>query len=516
MLLPAPLSYGRALLSSVLLLASLTQSTLGSPSELELEHPLTSQAPYHYVPSLSAYRVTSLTRNVEVGGATTKASSVFTIEAANRPTDDANEWVLALADQTGTGNDQAKLSWLEVTTGRTGATRKPAAVRGLGYDATKRVQFYAVTLPASAASSPEAVTVTTVHLHQSIPKPAFVAQEASGQGLYWESDLLDGAAVLLGVDGIGEGGLKVKVKAPSPKAFQDKSPEGWSVSHPSGSTTITYTNAAPVSPVPQIAAVHYEYPEPILAVTNLTRTMQVSHWANTITIQDDLALINAGPKLKGHFSRLSHQAISYMRRNAANLSPTTVTSINFLLPPRVQAPFFIDEVGNVSTSNFAPSPKLGGVSHLRISPRYPLMGGWNYTFSIGYQQPLDDVLKYDAKQGIYKLAIPFLTSIKGAAFDDVEVKIVLPEGASDVSVATPFPLDSLSDSITYTYLDSTGRPTLIIRKTACSERHARDIYVTYRYGVRGLLQKPIAVASALMGCFVFAGLMRRVEWSIKA
>lgn len=49
---------------------------------------------------------------------------------------------------------------------------------------------------------------------------------------------------------------------------------------------------------------------------------------------------------------------------------------------------------------------------------------------MGYKQPLNDVLRYDAKQGgEYKLAIPFLTELKNAAFDDVTVKFVLPEGA---------------------------------------------------------------------------------------
>lgn len=86
---------------------------------------------------------------------------------------------------------------------------------------------------------------------------------------------------------------------------------------------------------------------------------------------------------------------------------------------------------------------------------------------------------------------------------------------SDVSVATPFPTDSIQDTRTFTYLDSTGRPTIVIKKAACSDRHAREIFVTYKYSTRALLQKPVAVASALMGCFVLAALMRRVEWSIK-
>jgi len=147
-------------------------------------------------------------------------------------------------------------------------------------------------------------------------------------------------------------------------------------------------------------------------------------------------------RLKGHFSRLSHQALSYQRRGAAFVTPHTANNIVYSLPGNVYSPYFIDEVGNVSTSRFRPAPRPSSStvslkrtvqnlakSHLQLTPRYPLLGGWNYSFSVGYKQPLDDVLKYDSKKGEYKLAIPFLTDLKNAAFDDVTVRFVLPEGA---------------------------------------------------------------------------------------
>lgn len=110
------------------------------------------------------------------------------------------------------------------------------------------------------------------------------------------------------------------------------------------------------------------------------------------------------------------------------------------LPPNVYSPYFIDEVGNVSTSRFRSSPKTsftssikgprpGDHSLLELTPRYPLLGGWNYTFSIGYQQPLQDVLRHDSRKGRYVLAVPFLTPLKGIAVDEITFRIVLPEGA---------------------------------------------------------------------------------------
>lgn len=66
---------------------------------------------------------------------------------------------------------------------------------------------------------------------------------------------------------------------------------------------------------------------------------------------------------------------------------------------------------------------------LELRPRYPLLGGWNYSFVVGYDMPLEDVLKSDQANGKNVLAVPFMTAIKDVVVDDVELKIILPEGA---------------------------------------------------------------------------------------
>ena len=137
-----------------------------------------------------------------------------------------------------------------------------------------------------------------------------------------------------------------------------------------------------------------------------------------------------------------------MRRSGNAVSPHTLTAMAFILPPNVHSPYFIDEIGNVSTSRFRPSapqpkhttelakPKRpAGHSVLEITPRYPLLGGWNYTFTVGYTWPLQDILRHDVHKGRYVLAVPFLTPLKNVAFDEVTLKIVLPEGARWVTSA---------------------------------------------------------------------------------
>lgn len=111
------------------------------------------------------------------------------------------------------------------------------------------------------------------------------------------------------------------------------------------------------------------------------------------------------------------------------------------LPSGVRDPYYDDLIGNVSTSHFRPaSPEprrtslkrtspLERNSILELKPRYPLLGGWNYTFTIGYDMPLEDWASHDSSSAQHVVAVPFLTPIPGAAYDDVEVKIILPEKA---------------------------------------------------------------------------------------
>jgi oligosaccharyltransferase complex subunit alpha (ribophorin I) len=126
-----------------------------------------------------------------------------------------------------------------------------------------------------------------------------------------------------------------------------------------------------------------------------------------------------------------------MQRRITALS---ITSLSLALPPNVHSPYYYDIVGNVSTSRFRPSTptavtgklpsqrKGASYSLLELIPRYPLMGGWNYTFTIGYDAPLGDYLK-QKRSGEYSLKVPFLTPVKDVSVEKARVEIRLPEGA---------------------------------------------------------------------------------------
>lgn len=69
---------------------------------------------------------------------------------------------------------------------------------------------------------------------------------------------------------------------------------------------------------------------------------------------------------------------------------------------------------------------------LELKPRYPLLGGWNYSFTLGWDSPLADSVSYDKKTSKYTVEVPILTSIPDAVVTDAELKIILPEGATYV------------------------------------------------------------------------------------
>ncbi len=176
---------------------------------------------------------------------------------------------------------------------------------------------------------------------------------------------------------------------------------------------------------------HYKYDAPVTTVAKLERAAEISHWGSNLNIEDKMWIKNDGAKLKGHFSRLEHLKQNVARETAQQ---HIIRNILFHLPSGVRDPYVYDVIGNVSTSNFRPAVKRGNSplersSILDFRPRFPVLGGWNYSFTLGYDMPLEDWVGYDASTGQYVAAVPFLTALPGAAYDEVAVKIVLPEAA---------------------------------------------------------------------------------------
>jgi oligosaccharyltransferase complex subunit alpha (ribophorin I) len=72
-----------------------------------------------------------------------------------------------------------------------------------------------------------------------------------------------------------------------------------------------------------------------------------------------------------------------------------------------------------------------------------------------------------------------MTPITDVAVDKASMQIILPEGASNVKVKVPFPVEKDSFSTKWHFLDTTGSPVIELEKHRCSERHGGSVTIEY-------------------------------------
>ncbi|GAA5963966.1 hypothetical protein JCM8115_000852 [Rhodotorula mucilaginosa] len=531
------------LLSTVTAFTALAAAPAHARAQAQQQH--FSEQPRHgsTASADSAWAPTSVLSTIQLGGSLTRSSAVYSLEKRDSSHGgDSHRWTTAVR-----GAHQG--GWVEATTGKGTSKRKiemlPAAV-------DDDLTLYSLDLAPESDSGATslAVTVSSVQSHQTVPLPAKLAQNAESVYLLWKGDLLAPIAGLPADQRRHVKEIKVRVKTPTPRIVSYETPEGFEAHQQTGSATLTFTSKPGVdfsTLSEQIAAVHFQQPEAVAAIRKLDRIVELSHWGNNLAIQDTIDLFNAGPELDGQFARIDFQKASMMRRQGI----TAIPSLSLSLPSSASNPYFYDLVGNVSTSHFRSSSSFSsnGIlpsqqqkkrnSHtpavLELKPRYPILGGWNYSFTIGYDLPLGEFVRTRAEKGSgkYLAAVPFLTPIKDVAIDAVRVEIRLPEGARDIHVHTPFPMSTVSypafvpslfgkhhtvqegGAVSWTYLDSTGRPTVVLTKEGCTDMHGGDVLIEYTLPFYvDWFQKPIACASVLASLFVAIALAKRVKTTI--
>ncbi|KAK4684417.1 oligosaccharyltransferase complex subunit alpha (ribophorin I), partial [Tremellales sp. Uapishka_1] len=455
-----------------------------------------------------SYVNTAIARTVDLGGATTHLTTQYNIKAtANSP----GEYWLALA-----GEDDEEPAWWEVTVG--GKVVEGRIV------ASEKAPTVAVPLGELKKGDAVTLSLTSLLTHTSSPLPETIEQR-DAQYLLWRSNSTY-------VDSWYTSDVeRIKLRAPTPNILSYSNVPSVYTRDSTTTKSASTVTLGPFHSVPPTLGgdsqveqppfqIHYEANAPIIQMRTLRRLAEVSHWGGNLNIQDEVELFNMGPKLKGHFSRLAHQQSKFH----ASTPPQILTDLTFRLPPLAHTPYFYDTIGNVSTSHFRPgstpaskgkfkSPRVVD-SVLELRPRYPLLGGWNYSYTVGWDMPLEEALKGGA-DGKKVLAVPFMLGNRDMIADHVELNIILPEGARDVEVFTPFRVDSIEHSSHSTYLDSTGRHAITLKKARCTENHAVNVYVTYTYPLSAQLQKPFMVSAVVGGLFILAMGLRRIDIGIE-
>ncbi|KAK7049529.1 dolichyl-diphosphooligosaccharide--protein glycosyltransferase subunit 1 [Paramarasmius palmivorus] len=463
--------------------------------------------------ALQSFENSAIVRTVDLGGSLVHVTTTF---AAKSLQAEADQYTIALSNE-----ELLKTSWLEV---KVKGQPKPLVV-SYGGGSESGAHLLNVALPKPLAiNSTVNIVVESVQTHATRSWPERASQ-SDDQALKYDTQLF----VISPYKSVVQ---RTKLKSTSPRIIDYTTPqkvEAFTLEEPvtKSGATVTY---GPYNNIPesitadfatkyqQTVTVHYNYDFPVLEVRELKRSAEVSHWGANLNIQDEVVLHNAGPELKGHFSRLEHQTQAFYKKTAPHILP----SLTLHLPAGIRNTYYYDLIGNVSTSRLRTAPstmKLGPkgqtqYSVLELRPRYPLLGGWNYTYTLGWDSPLEDSAAYDQSTGKYTLEVPVMTEIPGAVVEDAEVKIILPEGATDVEYIAPFPAVSTDVTTHITYLDTIGRPAIVFKYKNLTNKHAKSIYVTYKVPFTAHLRKPLAVASVLLGLFGFGVVARRIDLTL--
>ncbi|KAL1993450.1 hypothetical protein VTN49DRAFT_3399 [Thermomyces lanuginosus] len=284
-----------------------------------------------------------------------------------------------------------------------------------------------------------------------------------------------------------------------------------------------YENVAPGVSYP--IQVRFESTKPVVAAT-LERDVEVSHWGGNIAFEERYWLRHEGAKLAKHFDR-----VDYVLQTYTNAPTSALRELKYTLKPGSVDPYFTDDIGNVSTSRFRP----GSVSdsrdaHLELRPRYPLFGGWKYSFRVGWNNDLSRFLRQlGSSSDSYILKVPLLEgprNSEGIQYDAVTVRIILPEGSTDVAYEIPAgspglphpapPAVMSSQSIHRTYMDTRGRTVLnVFLNNLADETRDAQIIVTYKYTVTAALRKPLTIASACLVVFVSVWIVGKLDVGIR-
>lgn len=356
----------------------------------------------------------------------------------------------------------------------------------------KSVKHYLVKLPSSLSpGSKTKVTIEAVYTHVLQPYPTHITQAEK------QSVIFEGNHYFFSPYPTKTQTTRVKLASRNVESYTK-------LGNPTRSEdVIEYGPFKDIEPLSQDPLkVHYENNSPFLTIASMTRLIEVSHWGN-IAVEETVDLKHTGAVLKGPFSRYDYQ-----RQPDSGIS--SVKSFKTILPAAAQDVYYRDEIGNISTSHLL---ILDDSVEMEIRPRFPLFGGWKTHYILGYNLPSYEYLYNLGDQ--YALKMRFIDHVFDEQLvDSLTVKIILPEGAKNIQVDSPYDIDRAQDELHYTYLDTFGRPVIVAHKNNLVEQHIQDVVVHYNFNKILMLQEPLLVVGAFYILFFTVILYVRLDFSI--
>jgi oligosaccharyltransferase complex subunit alpha (ribophorin I) len=95
------------------------------------------------------------------------------------------------------------------------------------------------------------------------------------------------------------------------------------------------------------------------------------------------------------------------------------------------------------------------------------------------------------------------------------IKVVLPERARNIEFYAPgYDVQRLSDETHYTYLDTVGRPVVVLSKRNVVFQHIQDFEIHYTFDKIMLLNEPMLIVVPLFGLFCLVIILVRLNFAI--
>lgn len=187
-------------------------------------------------------------------------------------------------------------------------------------------------------------------------------------------------------------------------------------------TTIKYGSYGLTEPFTQDEMIiHYENNSPFLTVTRLERLIEISHWGN-IAVEEQIEIRHTGAKLKGPFSRYDYQ-------RDMSTAQHSIKSYRTILPASAHSIYYRDSNGNISTSTVRLHKDW---TELELRPRFPLFGGWQSSYILGYSVPSYQYLyKTQTEEHVLTMRL-FDHVFDDMIIEELETKVVLPDRKSVV------------------------------------------------------------------------------------
>ena len=83
--------------------------------------------------------------------------------------------------------------------------------------------------------------------------------------------------------------------------------------------------------------------------------------------------------------------------------------------------------------------------------------------------------------------------------EELTVRVILPEGASDIEYILPFDVDRTEFEERSSYLDVTGRPVVVFYKKNAVDFHRKPFQVLYKMSQLRVLGEPLMLSGVIFG-----------------